>query len=154
MKFGELKSIGHNIADSLASGLCFLIGHHPIDIFAEAGSGQQGYIIVDFLAGTTSGSPVSPSLALAIERYAKEALPDLCRRHGVSVDAFGELVVRYATIGIERQFIVTVTDRSGKSETDAFFGLPGKRVMTRDALGRPRTKRSVMTGVSLTEPKL
>ncbi len=33
MKLGELKSLGHNIADSLASGVGVLIGVYVTDIF-------------------------------------------------------------------------------------------------------------------------
>ena len=36
MKFDELRSIGHNIADSLASGIGLLIGYYQMDIFGEA----------------------------------------------------------------------------------------------------------------------
>ncbi len=143
MKFGELKSIGHNIADSLASGICLLIGYHEVDVFAEAADGPEGYIRVDFLAGTASGSPVSPSLARAIERYAKDALPDLCQRHGVPLAAFRELSVAYSTSGTGRQFAVTVMDQGGKSETDIFFGVPGRRAKTMDYLGRLRPRRSI-----------
>lgn len=148
-EFGKLKSIGRNIADSLASGICLLIGYYQIDVFAEAANGPEGYIRVDFLAGKTSGSPVSPSLAKAIELYTKNALPDLCRRHGVPVDAFRQLLVRYTTSSIRPQFAVTVVDRAGKSETDTFFGVPGRRALTMDHLGRLRRKPSVrMTVVS------
>jgi hypothetical protein len=43
MKFGELKSIGHNIADSLASGIGLMIGVYEMDIFGEAANSHEGY---------------------------------------------------------------------------------------------------------------
>lgn len=74
MKFGTLKSIGHNIADSLASGIGMMIGVYQMDVFGEAASGPEGYIEVDFLTGQASGAPLSPELARALGLYAK-ALP-------------------------------------------------------------------------------
>ena len=41
MKFGELKSIGHNIADSLACGPGFLIGVYCTDIFIDGNYGDE-----------------------------------------------------------------------------------------------------------------
>jgi hypothetical protein len=47
MKFGTLKSIGHNIAESLASGIGMMIGVYEMDVFGEAAAAPQGYIEVD-----------------------------------------------------------------------------------------------------------
>ncbi|MHB9841539.1 hypothetical protein Q8F57_042780 [Paraburkholderia terrae] len=66
MKIGELKSLGHNIADSLASGIGLMIGAYDIDVFVEAAAGPEGFIIVNFLDGTAFGSPVSAKLQRAI----------------------------------------------------------------------------------------
>jgi hypothetical protein len=60
MKFDELRSIGHNIADSLASGIGLLIGFYDMNIFHEAHRSREGFITVDFLTGKTSGG--SPRL--------------------------------------------------------------------------------------------
>jgi len=35
MKFNQLRAIGHNIADSLADGNGFLIGHYDMRLFEE-----------------------------------------------------------------------------------------------------------------------
>lgn len=42
MKFGKLKSLGHNLADSMASGMGFLIGVYHMDVFAEATASEEG----------------------------------------------------------------------------------------------------------------
>lgn len=140
MKFGELKSIGHNIADSLASGIGLMIGVYQTDVFGEAANGPEGYILVDFIAGTSSGAHPSASLAKAISLYAG-VLDDLCQRHGMSADAFSELKARYARDASGRRFTVTVQDQNGRRSTDEFFGVPGRRVMELDELGRVRPKR-------------
>lgn len=141
MRFGELKSIGHNIADSLASGIGLLIGVYETDIFGEAGRSAEGYILVDFLTGTTSGGKPSETLARAISRYA-EALHGLCEKHGTEVGAFAELTVRYSSDQLHRRFVVTIEDRNGRRSSDEFVGMPGRRAKDLDALGRVRPRRT------------
>ena len=131
MKFAELKSIGHNLADSLASGCGFLIGYYPTDIFGEASSTADGYIIVDFLAGTTEGGQPSKSLAEAIAFYG-QAAKTLCERHKVELSTFKTLKARF---GVDRvygpHFMVTVEDRKGRQSVDTYLGVPGRRLRTR-----------------------
>ena len=67
MKHDQLRSIAHNIADSLASGIGLLIGVYEMDIFGEASTSKQGFITVDFLNGTTAGGTASDSLMKAIQ---------------------------------------------------------------------------------------
>lgn len=141
MKFSELKSIGHNIADSLASGIGLMVGVYEMDVFGEAAKSPERYILVDFIAGTATGGQPSPSLAKAISLYA-EALGDLCQRHGVAPEAFRELTARYEVNSRGRRFVVTIQDQSGRRSTDEYRGSPGKRIVVRDKLGRVRTKRS------------
>lgn len=140
MKFGELKSIGHNIADSLGSGIGLMIGVYEMDIFGEAANSPEGYITVDFLRGTTSGARPSLSLAKAISLYS-EALGELCRKHGTAPEAFSELKARFSLDSHGRRFVVTVGDCNGRRSTDEYLGLPGQRVMELDELGRIRPKR-------------
>ena len=133
MKFGALKSVGHNVADSLASGIGLMIGVYSMDVFGEAAAGPEGYIEVDFLLGTTSGSPASRKLLRAISLY-RDALPDLCRKHGVRIEEFKTLRARF---GIDKaygpHFAVTVVNRTGKSSTDQYLGTPGRRLKRRRA---------------------
>lgn len=82
MKFGQLRAIGHNIADSLADGHGFLIGLYYINIFGEADRASERHIEINFLTGTWSGGRPSHSLAKAFRLYA-EALPAFCEKHGV-----------------------------------------------------------------------
>ena len=57
MRHDKLCAIGHNLADSLASGLCFVIGYWGTDVFGEAAAGD-GVIEVDFLNGLMCTAPV------------------------------------------------------------------------------------------------
>lgn len=140
MKLGTLKAVGHNIADSLASGVGLMIGVHQTEIFGEAAATPEGYIEVDFLTGEASGGRPSPSLEHAIGSYAA-ALPDFCRRHGADISDFRQLSARFSGTGY-RRFAVSIEDRQGRRSTDEYAGIPGKRVKVPDALGRLRPKRS------------
>jgi hypothetical protein len=141
VKFSELKAIGHNIADSLASGIGLMIGVYEMDVFGEAAKSPERYILVDFVAGTSTGGQPSAHLANAISLYAR-ALVELCRRHKVEVGSFRELTARYTVDSRGKRFVVTVQDQSGRSSTDEYRGTPGKRIVIRDKLGRIRTKKS------------
>lgn len=144
MKHAVLTSIGHNVADSLASGIGLLIGVFSMDIFGEARRSAEGYIEVNFLDGTTSGADPSPNLAEAILQYSR-VLPDLCERHGASVSDFKRLIVRYELVGRPALpgFVVEVEDAAGRTSRDRYVGVPGARPKALDQLGRVRTVRSV-----------
>jgi hypothetical protein len=131
MKFGELKSIGHNIADSLASGVGLLVGRYEMDIFGEASKSPEGYMTVDFLNGTTEGAHPSEYLAEAIARY-KDALRDLCHRHGVEVSAFKVLHARFGVDAVYGgHFTVTIEDQHDHRSEDRYLGVPGRRIRIR-----------------------
>jgi len=134
VKFGELKSIAHNISDSLASGIGLLVGVYDTDVFAEAARSAEGYIDVDFLTGRVSGGAASASLSMAIGLYAG-ALPALCAKHGTLPTAFRQLRTRYQA---PSTFIVTVEDQDGRMSADTYEGRPGRRVLAVDAEGRIR----------------
>jgi len=140
MKFNELRAIGHNIADSLASGCGFMIGVYQMDIFGEAGRSTERFINVDFLTGSSDGATPSPHLANAITLYEK-ALTDLCKNHGTSPSAFKELTARYTVDIYGGRFQVTVADHLGHRSADQYVGTPGRRIKVLDHLGRIRTIR-------------
>jgi hypothetical protein len=146
MKHDELRSIAHNIADSLASGCGLMIGVYMIDVFGEVAKSPSGFIEVDFLTGTTVGGQVSSALSDALRLYA-EALPALCARHGTSLQAFEELTVRYYFEYGSRRFAVKIKDESSRSSVTEYGNLPGQRVMQIDEHGRLRPKH-----VSRTRP--
>jgi hypothetical protein len=138
MKLRALASIGHNIADSLASGIGLLVGVYEMDVFGEAAKTPEGFIDVNFLNGRTSGGQPSSSLARAVELYA-EALPALCERHGVDPSAFRQLTARFVGEPFFERFVVTVEDQQGRLST-AEYTREGKRAKVLDHLGRVRPK--------------
>ena len=131
MKHTHLRSIGHNIADSLASGIGLMIGVYETDIFSEASAEDEGFIKVDFLTGTTTGKNISDQLRGAVARY-RQALPTLCARHGVDPSRVTQLEARYGNDPVYgRHFTVSVEDLTGRRSTDRYVGVPGRRLRTR-----------------------
>ena len=127
MKIGELTSFGHNVADSLASGICFMVGIYSVDIYGEAAASLEGHIVVDFKAGSTSGSPVSANLGNAIRCYA-ELLPELANRHGLDSSEIKILSARFGTDPVAGpHFSVTVEASDGRRSIDQYTGVPGRR---------------------------
>lgn len=128
MKFGNLKSLGHNIADSMASGIGFIVGVYQMDVFAEAAASKEGHLTVNFVNGTTTGATPSPSLARAICLY-REALPSMCAKHEINPTEIKALLARFGTdAAYGPHFKVTVENVMGKASTDQYVGIPGKRL--------------------------
>jgi hypothetical protein len=139
MKFDELRSIGHNIAASLASGDSLLTGVFGTDIFGEAGRSPEGFITVDFLRGTSAGGKPSAFLADAIVQC-REAFVALCRNHGTSHTVFREATARYSCDVYGGRFLATVEDAQGRRKVDEYTGMPGSRAKVLDHFGRIRPK--------------
>lgn len=150
MKHDRLCSIGHNLADSLASGMCFIIGIWSTDVFGEAAAGD-GVIEVDFLNGQIVRGSCSKNLCSAVKRFA-EVLPEFCRANGADVSDFAELSATFHAVtaaSLEPRVSVKVTDRSGQHSSTQYAGMPLKRLTVLDPLGRirrfPRQRRSPET---------
>ena len=59
MKHDELRSVAHNAAASLASGVSFLLGYYELNVFEAAKQSPTGYVIVDLLQGRIAPPPKS-----------------------------------------------------------------------------------------------
>ncbi|HVI92163.1 MAG TPA: hypothetical protein VM659_27985 [Dongiaceae bacterium] len=141
MKHDVLHAIVHNFADSLASGLGFVIGYYESDVFGEARRTGQGSLTVDFLSGRISGGNPEDSLVKAIMGY-HDAFPDFCQKHGASVADFREATVRYTSDVLGNRFAVTIEDARGRRSSIEYVGVPGRRPKVLDDLNRVRPKPS------------
>ena len=131
MKFGKLRAVGHNIADSLASGIGLMIGVYQMNVFAEAEGEDEGFVTVDFLAGSTAARTVSDGFRTAVSLY-RDALPALCAKHEIDVAEFQRLEARFGTDRVYGpHFAVTVEAKNGRQSIDRYVGTPGKRLRTR-----------------------
>ena len=136
VRLGVLRSIGHNIADSLASGIGLMIGVYQTDVFREAAGNPDRSLTVDFLRARVVGA-ASPSLLGAVIGY-RDALPDLCARHGIAAADFVRLTATYTQTRGPGQIIVRIEDRWGRSAEDAYRGVPARRMRVMDHAGHPR----------------
>jgi hypothetical protein len=149
MKIGTLRSIAHNIADSLGGGCGMLIGIYEMNVFGEAKKGPGGVITIDFLAAKATQGRASRALLSAIAKYRK-ALPALCTKQGASIEDFKTFTASYSADIFNRRTVVTVRDRLGRCCVDEYMGSPARHVKVTDRLGRVRTKRGAvrtLTGV-------
>lgn len=128
MKFGVLKSIVHNAADSLGSRIGLMIGVYDMDIYGEAGQSPGGTLTVDFLTGKIIEGEASESLQRAVALY-RTAFDELCAKHGVEPWWFKLASARYGTTSKHvPHFTIKVEDRDGHSATEVFVGSPGRRL--------------------------
>jgi len=137
MKHDALCAIGHNIADSLASGLAFVIGYHPTDVFSEAAASNDGVIEIDFLHGRIVRGTASDILRSAALRFA-EVLPSFCRENGADVADFTALSATFDATALEKRVMLTVEDRTGRRSVTEYAGTPLKRLRILDHRGRVR----------------
>ncbi len=128
MKFANLKSLGHNIADSLASGVGLMIGVYTMDVFGEATSSKNGFIVIDVLQGRCVAGEASRGLEQAVALY-RDALPSMCEKHGLALTDIAALQARYGVdAAYGPHFSVTVADSSNRRSTDRYLGRPGRRL--------------------------
>ncbi len=158
MRFAVLRSIGHNVAGSLASGygggLIHSSGLGIWDLQAEISRSPGGFIEVDFLLGTLLAGKRSSTLDRLIPAYAA-ALPGLCERHRASLSEFRRLTARFDLHGPTplhpwaESYAVTVEDQRGSHAVDHYIGRPGRRLRVRDHLGRIRRENGSVTRADL-----
>jgi hypothetical protein len=129
--------MGHNVADSFAAGMGFMIGVFQIDVFGEAQCSEGGAIVIDFLEGSVVEGDSSPSLRRAVALY-RDALPEFCSGSGGSIEDFRALKVRYWSTHTDRRFSVTVEDASGLRSTTEYEGIESRRSKAIDDRGRLR----------------
>ncbi|NKB54578.1 MAG: hypothetical protein GKR97_20640 [Rhizobiaceae bacterium] len=141
MKHRQLQSIAHNFAASLASGMGFVVGYVPTQIFQEAASSKDGNLTIDFLDGRITDGTASKDLRKAVELY-REAFSEFCQKHGADISDFRELSVRFQAGQLNNHFAITIEDASGNRSVRKYNGALGERVRELDDRGRIRPKTS------------
>lgn len=142
-KHGVLVAIAHNVADSLASGLNFVIGHVETDVFGEAAIQPNHRLTADFLTGDLIGENVSSGLKRAVMLHS-ENLERFCLSHGAERSDFQRLCVEFLVAPTGPYFVVHVEDVNGKSSITEYGGVPGKRTKVLDSMGRLRKRPSIV----------
>ena len=141
MSHTKLRSIVHNVADSLGSGIGLIIGHREMDVYGDAERSRERAITVDFLHGVVIEGEPSTSLVEAVALY-RAAFAELCSKAGGSIADVVEAKARFWSDPLNRHFTVTITDRGGRRSATNYAGIPGQRVKILDPLGRLRPRPS------------
>ncbi|AZO10537.1 MULTISPECIES: hypothetical protein [unclassified Mesorhizobium] len=139
MKHERLCAIAHNFADSMASGLGFVVGYCQTDVFGEAAISTGGVIEIDFLRGSVVRGRPSDQLKSAAVIFG-QAFPAFCKRNGAEVTDFQSFLAAFDARGGRCRAVLTVVDRNGRSSLTEYDGVPLKRLRVLDTLGRIRRK--------------
>ena len=131
MKHSVLHAIAHNFADSLASGQGFVVGYYPTDVFADALSSPDRFLVVDFLTGQIDEGTGSDQLLHALPVFRNE-FENFCQKHGASKSEFKEFKTRFEAGYLGATYTVTITDVRGRRSAIEYKGIPGKRTKILD----------------------
>jgi hypothetical protein len=146
VKHDVLRSVAHNLADSLCSRAGLNLGFYATDIFEEARKSPEAFIRADLLNGNVIAGRASASLSQVVTLY-RNILADVCAKHGASVSHFRTLTARFSVDarGTAR-VIVTVEDNHGRLSIDEYMDAPLRHIKTIDDIGRVRTQRKPKRG--------
>lgn len=139
MKHGQLRSIAHSLAASLASGVSLITGFYDLDLYGDARNSPDGKLSIDLLKGKIMDGNPSPQLIAAVSSLGPE-FHRLCEAEKISPkDCRSAKAYFYAYLNREG-FTLVVEDTTGKvTETD-YEGSSAQRAFERDALERNRRK--------------
>lgn len=139
MKHGHLRSVAHSIADSLASGISLMTGFYDLNVYDDAMRSDDGTLTVDLLNGKVIKGAPSSDLASAILRLPAE-FDRLCRAKGFERHDCRSALAHFHTSQTAQGFTLIVEDNFGKITEADYEGVPARRVLELDHLGRARRK--------------
>jgi hypothetical protein len=139
MKHGQLRSVAHSIADSLACGISLMTGFYDLRIYDDAMRSENGVLTVDLLNGRVVTGTPSTNVASAVLRIPKE-FDRLCSAKGLARSDCRRALAHFHANPITQEFTLVVEDSSGRITEADFQGAPARRVMELDHLGRIRRR--------------
>jgi len=139
MNHGQLRSVAHSIADSLASGVSLITGFYDLHIYEDAMRSEGGVLTVDLLNGRVVKGTPSTDVTSAVLHIPKE-FDRLCAAKGLARSDCRRALAHFRTTPISQEFTLVVEDSSGRTTETDFQGVPARRVMELDHLGRLRRR--------------
>lgn len=137
MKRGQLRSIAHSLADSIASGISLMTGSYELDLYGDAAKSPGGELSVDLLNGIVVKGTPSSELSTAISRLSAH-FDRLCQSAGSSRNDCHAAIAHFHSMPTSSGFTLVIEDSAGQvTETD-YEGIPAHRVLERDPRGNPR----------------
>ena len=139
MKHGQLRAVAHSIADSLAGGVSLMTGFYDLRIYEDAMRSEGGILTVDLLNGRVVRGTPSTDVVAALLRIPKE-FDRLCSAKGFVRSDCRRALAHFHTTPITQGFTLVIEDNSGRITEADFHGVPARRVMELDHLGRLRRR--------------
>lgn len=116
-----------------------MTGFYDLRVYEDAMRSDGGILTVDLLNGRVISGVPSADLASAVLRIPTE-FDRLCRANGFGRNACRSALAYFYTSRTAQGFTLVIEDDVGKvTETD-YEGVPARRVVERDHLGRVRRK--------------
>jgi len=139
MKHGDIRSVAHSIADSLACGVSLMTGFYDLRVYEDAGRSEGGILTIDLLNGIVVTGKPSSDLASVVMRIPRE-FDRLSRSKGFERKDCRTALAAFHADQIMPWFTLVVEDISGRvTETD-YQGVPARRLSELDPLGRLRRR--------------
>lgn len=139
MKHGHLRSVAHSIADSLACGVSLMTGFFDLHIYEDAIRSEGGVLTVDLLNGRIVKGTPSGDVASAVLHIPRE-FDRICSTKGLTRSDCKSAVAHFYTTPITVGFTLVIQDKSGLITEADFQGIPARRLMELDHLGRLRRR--------------
>lgn len=139
MKRGQLRSIAHSLADSIAGGISLMTGFYELDLYGDAAKSPDGKLSVDLLNGHVIEGIASPELCTAISRLSLH-FDRLCQTAGITRGDCHVANAHFYATPTRRGFTLEIEDGTGRVTEADYEGIPAHRVLERDPRGNPRRR--------------
>lgn len=139
MKHGELRSVVHSIADSLACGVSLITGFYDLRIYDDAERSEGGVLTVDLLNGRVIRGTASTDLISAVLQIPNE-FHRLSRAKGFARRDCQSALAHFHAYQVTCGFTLVVEGIDGRVTEADDHGIPARRVKDLDHLGRLRRR--------------
>ena len=124
-RHGTLHMVAHNLADSIAGGLSFVLGVYEVAIWAEAQRAPRTGVVIDVLSGSVIEGPMDRPHPVEIAKACGAAFPRFCRQNDVRTEDYRLCHLRF--LPAPPRYEVTVKDQRGRQSMRRYRGSPGRR---------------------------
>ena len=135
MKRGQLRSIAHSLADSIAGGIRF----YELDFYGDSPESPDHKLSVDLINGCVIEGTPSPELRAAISRLSSH-FDRLCQTAGISLDECRAANAYFYVTPRRIGFTLAIEDQAGRLTEADYNGVPARRSLELDQRGNLRRK--------------
>ncbi|NPD15307.1 hypothetical protein HOY34_08860 [Xinfangfangia sp. D13-10-4-6] len=139
MRMSDVRSVAHSVADSIVGGMSFLTTFYDLNVYKDAAQSQDGVLTIDFLNGKVVQGTPSAYLSSAMPHII-EAFDRLSRAKGFGRSDWRTVMAEFHADPVMPGFTLIIEDSSGKVAKTDYEGVPARRALEIDPLGRVRRK--------------